>query len=478
MSTTGKTIHSFNSDANWFIREISSRKRVLPTFTHVCKTITEKADKDLQKLIDAHGSDKTYDEKGRLESFAIDESYVKRHTILRRAFDDFSIFTISLPKMAIVSVVSLFDAYLARILRNAYKAKPELLNSCTRQISFTELISFGSIESAREHIIEKEIETLLRDSHVAQFEWLSKRLDVKLTELPSWKTFVELTERRNLLVHADGRVSAHYIDTCQKHGIKLDDGIETGSRLFISAEYYRTACDCVAEIGIKLGQVLWRKLIPSELEESEISFIDITFDLLVQHDYVLAEQVLNLSREKAFKKINAESGYYMSINLAIALKGQEKSKELKQLLKSLDFSALASKFKLANYVLTEEYIEAKSLMIKMGVNDDITEHDYRNWPLFRWFRKTDEFKSAFLEVFGKEFVIIRETFDPYEEEPDDSGDDEYLDESSEEPSHASNSPSEARGATEKVKDANKPADDGLDTVEESRSIIDKAAAAC
>lgn len=474
MSTTGKTAHNFDNDANWFIREISSRKRVLPTFAHACKTITDKADKDLQKLIDVHGSEKIYDDKGRLESFVIDESYVKRHTILRRAFDDFSIFTVSLPKMAIVSVISLFDAYLAKILRNAYKVRPELLNSCTRQISFTELTSFGSIENAREHIIEKEIETLLRDSHVAQFEWLTKRLDVKLTELPSWKIFVELTERRNLLVHADGRVSAHYIDVCQKHGIKLQDDIKPGTRLLISADYYRAACDCVAEIGIKLGQVVWRKLIPTELEQAELSFIDISYDILAQHDYILAEQVLNLSREKAFKKMNAESGYYMSINLAISLKGQEKTKELKQLLSSLDFSALASKFKLASHVLNEEHAKAGALMIKMGVNDDITEHDYRNWPLFRWFRKTDEFKDAFREVFGKEFVIIKETFNPYEEEADSDLDDENSEENSE---HLSVTPSPSvetqREDEDEISGEEATTTDDMATAEKTASVIDK-----
>ena len=413
---------------------------MLPAFTHASKSLTDKAEKDLSKLVDAHGSEKIYDTNGRLESFVINESYVKRHTILRRAFDDYAIFTANLPKMAIVSVVSLFDAFLSRLLRNAYKVKPELLNSCTRQISFTELVGFGSIENAREHIIEKEIETLLRDSHVAQFEWLSKRLDAKLTELPSWKTFVELTERRNLLVHAEGRASAHYIDTCKKYGIKLENDIAPGSRLFIDPEYYRAACDCVAEIGIKLGQVLWRKLIPNELEKAEISFIETSYDLLSQHDYKLAEQVLSLSREKAFKKLNAESGYYLSINLAIALKGQEKHHELRQLLGGLDFSALASKFKLANFVLLEQYEDAATLMIKMGENEDIAEYDYRNWPLFRWFRKTDEFKQAFLTVFNKEFVIIKEVNEPPAQQEDLFDDDDYdayetLDEIDENPTY-------------------------------------------
>ncbi|WP_313629787.1 hypothetical protein [Pseudomonas sp.] len=409
MSETGKVDHSFDEDSNWFIRQISSRKRVLPTFAHACRTITDRTEKDLDKLIESHAKDKTYDEQGRLETYVVEEGFAKRHAILQRAFDDFAIFSVSLPKMAVVSVVSLFDAFLSRTLRNVYKAKPEILNSCTRQITFTELMQFGSIENAREFIIDKEIETLLRDSHIAQFEWLSKRLDVKLTNLPSWKDFVELTERRNLLVHADGRASAHYIDTCKKYEIKVDPTTIPGTRLNITPEYYRNACNCVAEIGLKLVQVLWRKLLPSELEDAEGSYIEICYDLLIQHDYKLAEKMLSLTTEKAFKKVNAESSLYMTINLAISFKGQEKLKELNKLLDTIDFSPLSSKFKLASLVLTDKYDDAADLMRKIGNSEEVSEVNYTEWPLFRWFRKTDQFKSAFKDIYGRDFVIVKGT---------------------------------------------------------------------
>lgn len=408
MSATGKIEHQFDEDSNWFIKQISSRKRVLPTFAHASRVITDRTEKDLEKLIDAHATDKTYDEKGRLESYVIEDGYAKRHAILNRAFTDFAIFSGSLPNMALVSVVSLFDAFLSRTLRNVYKAKPEILNSCTRQITFTELVNFGSVEAAREYIIDKEIETLLRDSHVAQFEWLAKRLDVTLTNLPAWKDFVELTERRNLLVHADGKASAHYIEACKKHGIKLDSAITTGTKLYVPQDYYENACDCVAEIGLKLNQVIWRKLIPAELEDAEASFIEISYDLLLQHDYKLAERILTISKEKAFKKVNAESGFYMTINLGIALKGQDKNSELNKLLKSIDFSALSTKFKLANLILQDQHAAAAELMIRIGKGEEITESNYREWPLFRWFRKTNEFKEAYLSIFDKEFVNVKE----------------------------------------------------------------------
>ncbi|MCU7282684.1 hypothetical protein OC926_22805 [Pseudomonas peradeniyensis] len=408
MNDNTEALHKFEEDCDWFISEISSRKRVLPAFAHASKELTDRAKKDLDKLIEAHTSDKVYDEDGDLESYVVAEGYAGRHTILQRAFEDIAIFSLSLPRMALVSVVSTFDAYLARLMRNVYHVKPEILNSCERQLTFTELIQFGSIEKARDFIIEKEIEGLLRNSHVAQFNWLSKTLNLTLTDLPAWKDFVELTERRNLLVHADGVASIHYIETCKKHGIVLEDGTTLGSRLEITPKYYKNACNCVAEIGLKLGQVLWRKLLPKELERAEDSFIKTTFDLLIQGDYRLAEQLLIISKERSFKKLNAESECYMSINLAIALKGQKKEEDCKKLLSAIDFSALSRKFKLANFVLLDMHAEAADLMIKIGTFDEPKQRDYHEWPLFKWFRKTIEFKEAYHQVFGEEFIIIQE----------------------------------------------------------------------
>ncbi len=99
------------------------------------------------------------------------------------------------------------------------------------------------------------------------------------------------------------------------------------------------------------------------------------------------------------------------MNLAIALKGQGKDKECLDLLSRTDFSALALKFKLSNSVLIEDYDSAKETMIRIGKSGDISDSNYREWPLFRWFRKTDQFKQAYQEVFGIEYAVTEDLVD-------------------------------------------------------------------
>lgn len=383
--------------------------------------LSERAHSNLQKILDAHASEKVYDSDGNLTEAVIDGSFRSRYKTVRRHFQDYAIFTRLLPSMTLVSLVSVYDAFLRRMLRNLFLIKPDILNGCSRQITFAELTSFGSVDAARDYIIELEIDSLLRDSHSAQIAWLESRLKIKLTDLPSWKYFIEITERRNLLVHAEGKVSKQYLDACQKVGYEIDEKCALGTILDVDPEYYAKACDYIAEIAIKLNQVIWRKLLPKQLEEAEDSFVDTTFSLLTAGEYHLTELLLTFAQSAAFKKYNAESSLYLNINLAISLKGQNKDDECKKLIRSIDCSALADKFKLASAVLLEDFEAAAALMKKIGPNDDLGKEQYKNWPLFHWFRKTDLFKETYEAVYDEPFTanerispedILSEDFPP------------------------------------------------------------------
>ncbi|MBD8825343.1 hypothetical protein [Pseudomonas sp. CFBP 13602] len=399
---TGYT-HSFTKDANWFLNQMSSRKRALPVFAHTAEKIANDCDEQLIKFIESHSPSIEYNKDQTIKKYIVPEGHYTAHSKLRNDHSDFSIFASALPKMAFVSIVSLFDAYLARLLKSILLIKPELLHSSGRSITFSELLAFGSFESAQQHFVEKEIETILRESHITQFEILEKRLGVILTKLPAWIDFIELTERRNLLVHADARVSAHYLDTCEKYKISVKQGTKVGDKLEIDPDYYKRSCACVIEIGLKLNQVIWRKILPEDLKEAEASFIQTTYDLLISKQYKLAESILELSKERNFAKVDAESRLLILINLAIAVKGQEK--DCAPLLSNEDFSALSNKFKLANLVLLEKYEDAATLMQRMGKDGELRESHYREWPLFRWFRETHWFKSAFENVYGYKYTV-------------------------------------------------------------------------
>ena len=95
--------------------------------------------------------------------------------------------------------------------------KPDALSMINQDIKFSELSTFTSIEEAKKHLIWREIDLLLRNSHIEHLKWLEKKCKINgLTTDNKWLlNFIEVTERRNLFVHNDGIVNKQYIGVCE-----------------------------------------------------------------------------------------------------------------------------------------------------------------------------------------------------------------------------------------------------------------------
>ncbi len=360
-------------------------------------------------------SDKKFDDfinDNKIETEETDDHIV--HTIplekstrylkLKKRSESWDVAYHQAPRSILVSLVSAYDSFLSELIKALFYLKPEVLHSSERTLTFSELTGFESIEAAREHVLAKEVESVIRDSHIKQFDWLEKRFDIILRKgLDRWPIFVELTERRNLYVHCDGIVSAQYLELCQKHDVPLGDAT-IGSRLSIDPAYLKTAYECLFELGLKLAHVLWRKLDKDALSASESELINIGFDLLVDKDYDLTIDILDFFVFKVPKHSSSLNRRINLINLCIAYHHSNNQVKCLDILNNEDWSDCDPKFTLANYVLRNQYGEASTLMRSFGPNyEGISRHSYETWPLFSKFRRSDEFRSTYRELFGDGF---------------------------------------------------------------------------
>lgn len=225
---------------------------MLPPFAIAAGTMTRRVLDDIDKFIERHAEDKTIEE-GKVTQFSVPVDHVGQFRLLRRKQNDAGIFMELLPRMSLVSLVSIYDVYLARLVRAMFRARPEMLSGSNRQLTYSELSNFSTLQEARDHILELEVDSLLRDSHTAQFEWLEGKLGIQLRkDLAIWPAFVEITERRNLFVHTNGIVNAQYLSICRKAGAKLDSDCNIGTELDVAPKYFSKSCNSVAEIGVKL----------------------------------------------------------------------------------------------------------------------------------------------------------------------------------------------------------------------------------
>ena len=270
-----------------------------------------------------------------------------------------------------------------------------MLHSSEKTLSLGRLVQLGDYESAREFLIEKEIESILRSSHAEHFIWLENKLGITLRkELASWQHFVEITERRNLFVHCDGIVSHQYLANCSEHKVAFSSEPKLGERLTVTPEYYQSACDCLAEIGVKLAHVIWRKLLPNEREGADDSLNDTCYELIVKDNFVLAIELLEFATAVLKKFASERHRLTFLLNLAQAYKWKGDEHKCDELLAREDWSATGDDFRLCLAVLKEDYDQAATLMGIMGPEGIISEASYRDWPVFRKAREREEFQRS------------------------------------------------------------------------------------
>lgn len=319
-----------------------------------------------------------------------------------------------IPESLFVSLISQYDAFLNRLLRAIFEIKPEILNNSERNLTFSQLVEMGTLNDAREYIIEKEIDTVLRKSHSEQFDYLEAKLGIELRKnLPVWQTFIEITERRNLLVHCDGIVSNQYIKNCNEHICNIPI-TKVGDRLDVQIGYFFKTFECLFEISVKLTHTIWRKLLKNDLEKADNELNATCFNLINNSHFDLADILLTFGYEQKHHFNDAVKNVLI-INGALSKYLQKKKEEAKKILDKNDWSASSDDFKLANEILTDKFDAAYEIMKKIGENGDVDKSDYKEWPLFNEIRKENKFKETYKLIFKEDYKILETPMRPVQE---------------------------------------------------------------
>jgi hypothetical protein len=380
-----------------FVQEIDSLADTLPLAMNSIGDAHKQALANLEQFVATNA--KARDEaEGTIDIHAND---ILRFQALSKSASRTAAAHVLVPRSFVVALVSQYDAFLGRLIEAFLVIRPEVLNGSDKALTFSDLVAFPSIDAARDHIIEKEVESVLRKSHSEQFDWLEGKFKLKLRhDLAVWPQFIELTERRNLFVHTGGKVSAQYIENCGEHGVDCKD-VQRGQVLAVTPAYFRHAYEAMYEIGVKLAHVFWRKLRPEERDRADGHLVEITYELLAEGKFKIAQALLDFAVEVLKDHASADHRLRFVINRIQAYKWAGDSVRARELLDKEDFSALSDQYQLADAVLRDDFVKAVALVNRIGKSGVITLGDYREWPLFQTLRKQAEFENAVLEVFGE-----------------------------------------------------------------------------
>jgi len=390
MSTIQKATESY-------INDLDALRGMIEPLMIVTEALGQTVDGEHLKALEQHGEEMA--PEGATRNFNIPPEHLQKIRHLGQKAAHYQTAKELLPRTFLVSFVSTYDAFLGNLVHALFDAKPEVLNSSGKQFTYKDLVSFTDIEAARTHVVNSEVESLLRKSHSEQFDWLEKTFDMKLREgLESWPTFIELTERRNLFVHCHGKASSHYLKVCRENKVNTT-GVAVGTTLDANRQYLINAYKCLYELGVKLSQVLWRKLKPLELEAADDALISIAFELLVLEKYDIANRVLTFATKLPKHSSEITTRIFL-INLGQSYKFMDKQDQCLTVLNTMDWSACSYNFVICVAVLKDKFIEACEIMQRIGNQGSIKRHEYIDWPVFKEFRKSPEFGKTYAEIFG------------------------------------------------------------------------------
>lgn len=139
-------LETFEHSISSFQNTVPIVMQMLPFFSQIMD------DQSIREFARTHGE---LLQSGKFKSYAMDIIHLGE--ITRRIERSASIRSgvRSLPTMFFVGLVSAYDKFLAELIRSIFISRPELLSSSERNLSFKDLMEIGSLEAARERIIER-----------------------------------------------------------------------------------------------------------------------------------------------------------------------------------------------------------------------------------------------------------------------------------------------------------------------------------
>jgi hypothetical protein len=311
------------------------------------------------------------------------------------------------PQSMLVSLVSQYDYLVGQLVQFIYSVNPNAINESGSQISYKELFAYSNLDAVREQFIQDKVETILRKSHEEQIEDLQKLSGVKnLKGVPFWKEFIEITQRRNLLVHCKGCVSEQYIQKCKDVGINQLPC--KGDNLTVDENYFNKAYYIFYVMGVLLSQVVTRHLLRKENVLGEIDTIltHIIYESLEEEKYDLAIALSEFALEKSTKHSCRLDEVYFVLNYAQAYKWLGKQERCKEILSNFDFSAMTSDILVAKYALEDNIDKVVEHMKKTGNDSNImTKTAYVSWVIFKSMREKQEFQETYKHIFGEDITL-------------------------------------------------------------------------
>jgi hypothetical protein len=306
----------------------------------------------------------------------------------------------------VVGLVSRWEEYIGALIDCMLEAYPGRMGEVSRQLSYEEAEGFDRPGSLKSWFRGTVVQQVLSEGSDKLVAYIERQIGVDVAQrIPHWKTLMEVTERRHVLVHNAGTIDRTYLKRCKKLGIDVPADCKPGGSLSVSPKYFEAVREAFFDVGLQLGQLMCRKLYPKHVGSADEALNNIGITFLRDREWSIANRIYSFAMALPAESVSdSQAALIVQVNRCIALKGLGAKGEVKAILDAMDISAAQEKFALAVAVLREDWSTAKTLMIACALSKQIRREEFEeDWPLFWEFREREEFREAFRRVFRAEF---------------------------------------------------------------------------
>jgi len=278
--------------------------------------------------------------------------------------------------------------FFSEILHAYFSSYPAATETEEKTLSLEDLNRFGGIEEARDYVIEKKVEHIMRGSFQDWIDTLKKKPKLTMSYLdPVIDKINEVQRRRNLLVHNDGIVNRIYLSDLSD---ELREGLNIGDNITVELDYLNSSIELFELNCILIGAELWKKISPSDEKRAGLLH-KLTYGNLEKKRWKIAEGlsyfcIKDAKMTQLYKKL-AKLNYWLSI------KRQGRWEEVVKEAESEDFTVDKRRYRLGWLALCEkkdEFFKLVPEVIKVG---DITGGELKKFPIFEEVRKDPRFSK-------------------------------------------------------------------------------------
>lgn len=308
----------------------------------------------------------------------------------------------TLGRATLAALVAEYEAFMTQLLGLVSAKRPSAFVSEDDQISLRELGEYDSIEKARQAIMEAKIEDLLHEkSHFELLKWIESKFNVNLTQNEKLiSEFVEVCQRRHVIMHGGGVASRRYVKNCRQASFDEAKLAKTGDRLSVGRKYLRQSTSRVFQVGFFTLHILWQKLLPKfskdsvqSILESSHEFIDNDLTKMTRRvcDFVLDSKTPMSDKHRAYLVINRAQSYLFDPDLD----EQARSEGTTSSLALKDWSVVTPVLQLALACINRDYSNLRALSVAAR-GFGLQYYAVQTWSIFREVRENPEFLDAFL----------------------------------------------------------------------------------